>query len=79
MTQRTVEVMATYKTVDGRHRIGVQGEVVDVHPDFLERFDKYNKAQVAEPAPVAAPEPTPEPVDDDKPARTRRTGQRKDS
>lgn len=62
MTQRTVQVMTTYRTAEGRFRIGVEGEVVDVHPEFLERFDKYNKPQVAAPAPAAvSAEAEPEP------------------
>lgn len=41
--KRTVRVgLTTYRAVDGRHRLAQAGDVVDVHPEFVERFDQFN-------------------------------------
>lgn len=41
--KRTVSVgLTTYQAIDGAHRLAQEGDVVDVHPDFVERFDRFN-------------------------------------
>ncbi|WP_043648058.1 hypothetical protein [Nocardia thailandica] len=41
--ERTVRVgLTTYRAVDGRYRLAQTGQVVDVHPDYLPRFDRLN-------------------------------------
>lgn len=41
--KRTVRVgLTTYQATDGRYRLAQTGDVVDVHPDFVDRFDRFN-------------------------------------
>lgn len=41
--------IGTYRAVDGQWTHGTMGEEVDVHEDDLERFDRYNPEEPAEP------------------------------
>lgn len=67
--KRTVVVgLMTYQRPDGRHRLAYAGDEVEVHPDFLERFDRINVLQGPEPA-AAEPEPEPEPAKKAAPAK----------
>lgn len=58
MVERTVAVgVATYRRVDGPQDsilwgFGMHGEVVDVHPDDIDRFDRLNGNAPAEPQPL---------------------------
>jgi hypothetical protein len=43
MPQRTVLLgLMTYRDEDGLDRFGLQGETVQVHANFVERFDSLN-------------------------------------
>ncbi len=45
MAERTIRYgIVTYRGVDGRTRFGQLGDVVDVHEDDIERFDRLNPA-----------------------------------
>ncbi|QFG08864.1 hypothetical protein PBI_MALAGASYROSE_14 [Mycobacterium phage MalagasyRose] len=53
MPQRQVNVtLATYRDESGAHRFGLRGQVVDVHPDYVERFDRLNVVGGVEPVAV---------------------------
>ena len=68
MSERTVRVgLMTYQREDGRYRLAYTGDVVKVHPDFLDRFDRLNVVQGREPA------PEPEPAKKPAPRRQRKT------
>ncbi|MEU3011061.1 hypothetical protein [Nocardia asteroides] len=75
--KRTVRVgLTTYQAADGRYRLAQTGDVVDVHPDFVDRFDRYNVLagetvdEVDEPVTELEPVVEPEPVEE-KPAPKR--------
>lgn len=76
MSERTVRVgLMTYQREDGRYRLAYTGDVVQVHPDFLERFDRINVVQGQAPAPepeAPAEQPAPEPVKKSAPRQSRR-------
>lgn len=60
--KRTVVVgLMTYQRPDGRSRLAFAGDEVEVHSDFLERFDRINVLQGQERA-ASEPEPEPEPA-----------------
>jgi hypothetical protein len=43
-SERTVRVgLMSYVDVNGAHRYALEGAVVQVHPDRLERFDRLNR------------------------------------
>jgi hypothetical protein len=49
MAERTVRTgVGSYVDVNGRNQFGMFGDIVDVHEDDLERFDRYNPAEVVE-------------------------------
>lgn len=55
--ERTVRVgLMSYIDSDGAHRSALTGEVVQVHPDAIARFDRLNRlAGEPDPEPVEAP------------------------
>jgi len=64
MAERTVNIgLASYRRADGPEDtalwgFALQGEVVDVHEDDLERFDRLNGPQATDQPPLAeVPEP----------------------
>ncbi|MBF6328737.1 hypothetical protein [Nocardia transvalensis] len=84
-TTRSVRVgLMTYQRPDGRYRLAYAGDTVEVHPDFLARFDRINVVQGQEPAPATAESKLTEsrPAEGDstgeKPATKRRTIARKE-
>ncbi|MEV0031430.1 hypothetical protein [Nocardia sp. NPDC050793] len=73
--ERTVVLgLMSYIDENGAHRTAYEGEVVKVHPDKLERFDRLNVLMPrpgAEPEPaVVEPEPEPEPYPEGEPSDT---------
>ncbi|WP_280317294.1 hypothetical protein [Nocardia wallacei] len=78
--KRTVVVgLMTYQRPDGRFRMAYAGDEVEVHPDFLERFDRINVLQGQEPAADAPATTATDDDGDEKPATKRRTTARKES
>lgn len=53
MAERTARLGSMhYRDVDGRYRTASAGEAIQVHPDYLERFDRLNVLAGQEPEPV---------------------------
>jgi hypothetical protein len=59
MPDRTILLgLMTYTDEHGQSRYGLQGETVNVHPDFVDRFDEFN----IDPGPPFDPEREPMPM-----------------
>lgn len=75
MAERTINIgVATYRRADGPEDsilwgFGMNGDVVDVHDDDLERFDRLNGPDDSTPAPLPE-DPDPEVDPEDEPPRS---------
>ena len=64
MSVRIVRIaLASYRRTDEAETYAMLGEIVDVHPDDLERFDRLNGDAIAEDEPEADPD-LPDEADD---------------
>ena len=80
MAERTARLGSMhYQDADGRYRTASAGDTIQVHPDFVERFDDLNVLLGQEPS--TKPEPKVDKKDDEKvetPAPKRRGRARKE-
>lgn len=72
MAERTARLGSMfYRDSDGRYRTASAGDTIQVHPDYLERFDRLNVLLGQEPG-KPEPEKPEEPQEPEKPAPKRR-------